>query len=219
MGPIQSILVYNGGSAGDFLKSVCIEQLGQGSIHTLTDKGMTEFNHHYFKFLTAQWFEDNYQRPLEVNDSKIYKVENTHYYHSSYKQITNNIYYIDYPNELQPLVLKSYVKKRWDNDYQKLFQQHFVSLPKNLRKFVQTENIEKVLNVLWIKNLKIWRSEPGLKRINFQDLLDYKSLKFVVEEIIQQPLLDPDQLQISQQRWVSKNQDLVNFFRTPSDII
>lgn len=219
MGPIQAIVIYNGGSAGDFLKSVCLEQLGQGSNHTLTDKGMTEFNHHYFKFLTAQWFEDNYQCPMHFSDVNVFKVENTHYYHDSYKQITNNIYYIDYPEELQPLILESYVKKRWNNNYQQLFQRHAASLPKNLRKFVQTENIEKVLNVIWIKNLKAWRLESGLKKINFQDLLSYESLKSVVEDVIQQPLLDPDQLRISQQRWVSKNQDLVNFFRTPRDII
>lgn len=218
MGPIQSILVYNGGSAGDFLKTVSIEQLGQGSNHTLTDQGMIEFDHHYFKFITSQWYDDKYQHPIEIDNSRVYGVENTHYYHESYFQITDNIFYIDYSEELQPLILDLYVKKRWNNDYQKLLKLHESSLPENLRKFVQTENISKVLNVIWIKNLKLWRA-AGIKRIDFQDLLNYDSMASTVERIIQQPIVDAELLQKTYQSWIDKNHSLVSFFRTAKAII
>lgn len=219
MGPIQSILIYNGGSAGDFLKSVSIEQLGQGSIHTLTNKGMIKFDHHYFKFITAQWYSDNYCAPVVVDNSKVYKVENTHYYHESYFKITDTIFYIDYPDNLQPLILDLYVKKRWNNNPQKLLEQHKQSLPEKLQKFVQVENLPKVLNVMWIKNLKVWRSLPQVQRIDFRDLLNYDSMALVVGKIIQQPIVDVKLLQKSYKQWIAKNHDLVNFFRTANVII
>lgn len=219
MGSIQSIIVFNGGSAGDFLKAVSIEQLEQKSVHTLTNKGMIDFKNHYFKRITAQWYTNGFQQPIDINNNKVYKVENTHYYHKSYSQVADNIFYIDYPEEMQMLIIELYIKKHWDNDYQKLLQYHTESLKENLKKFVQTENIVKVLNVLWTRNLKTWRKEPTLKKINFQDLLNYDTLKSVVENIIQQPLSSPTRLLISYQKWIAKNQKLVNFFVMPNDSI
>ena len=219
MGPIQSIIVYNGGSAGDFLKSVCVEQLHRGSVHTLTDKGMTEFSNHHFKYLTDRWYREQFQQPLDIDNNKVYQVENTHYYNECYHQITHNVFYIDYPDESQPLITELYIKKRWLNDYQKVLDNHKKSLPEHLQKFVKIQNIVPVLNTLWIKNLKTWRSCPGLKKIDICQLLSYDSLVPIVEDIIQQPLLDAVQLKTTHQKWIDMNQDLVNFFCMPKDII
>lgn len=218
MGPIQSIIVYNGGSAGDFLKSVCVEQLGYGSVHTLTNKGMTEFSHHYFKYLTDCWCAEKFQQPIKIDNTLVYPVENTHYYNDCYKQITDHVFYIDYPEESQSLIIELYIRKRWQNDYSGVLRHHRTAIPKHLQKFVKMENIIPVLNTLWIKNLKTWRSSE-LKKIDICQLLDYNLLVSTVEDIIQQPLIDPVQLKTTYQKWIDKNQDLVNFFCIPRDII
>ena len=219
MGPIQSIIVFNGGSAGDFIKSVSIEQLELKSIHRLTDKGMIEFKNHYFKLITTKWFEEKFQLPIEVDNNEVFKVENTHYYHECFRQFTDNIFYIDYPETLQPLIVKLYIKKRWETNIPGLIRHHLASIPEGLRQRVTPDNIEQILNILWNKNIKNWRTIPELKKIELQDLLNYDCLKLLVEDIIQGPVVDPEQLLRSQQLWVEKNQELVNFFRIPSDSI
>jgi hypothetical protein len=206
--------VFNGGSAGDFLKSVCIEQLLASSIYTLDQNGMIDFDHHYFKNITGS----NNASLDQIDYSKVQQIENTHYYHEFYRSLTNNIFYIDYPEKLQTLIFESYFKKRYDNNYEKMYQYHLPLITANVRHLVTVDNIKKVLNRLWFRNIRSWRSVEFLTSIQFSEILTYDTLAPIVEKIIQQPLSDPERLKISHQRWIDKNLDLIDFC-IPSEII
>jgi hypothetical protein len=214
MGLVRSIIVFNGGSAGDFLKSVCIEQLMASSIHTPDQNGMIELDNYYFKIITGSNDAD-----LEkIDHSKLQQIENTHYYHEFYRSLTNNIFYIDYPENLQTLIFESYFKKRCDSNYEKMYQQHLPLIPENIRHLVTVDNIEKILNRLWFRNIRSWRSVESLTKIQFSEILTYNTLTTIVEKIIQQPLSDPERLRLSYQQWADKNLDLIDRC-TPSEII
>ena len=202
---IRSIIVFNGGSAGDFLKSVCVEQLSSNSIHTLNHDGMINFDHHYFKHTTGC---DNVIL-CQLDRSKIHQVENTHYYHEFYRSLASNVYYIDYPEKLQSVILESYFKKRCNNDHAKLYQDHLPLISTALQHLITTENIKKALNILWIRNIRSWRKIPSITKINFEEILVYDTLITIVEKIIQQPLPSPQRLKMSYQQWIDKNSDLI----------
>jgi hypothetical protein len=213
---ITSIIIFNGGAAGDFLKAICVEQL-LGPKHVLDGNGMIDFDHHHLKDVTESWYTNKNQ--LMIDYDKLCAVENTHYYHECYKSLANNLFYIDYPDHLQPLIFKLYVKKRYNNNLDSLIQQHQSTIPKQLQHVVTVNNIESMLNILWIKNLRNWRKTSGLTKINFEDMLSYDNLEKVVEKIIQQPLSNPAQLKTTYQNWIDNNPELVNFFCSPSEII
>ena len=90
-----------------------------------------------------------------------------------------------------------------------IYQYHLQRLPINLRRFITVDNIEQALEKLWLKQLKIWRTTAQLKLIQLADLMRHESLVPVVEQIIQQPLLDPDKLRITHQQWLDKNSELI----------
>lgn len=207
---IKSIIIFNGGAAGDFLKSVCVQQLHQPFVYSLHDSGMVNFKNHYFKNITSQWSKNSCLSQIDYN--KVYCVENTHYYCEFYTQLTNNLFYIDYPKKMQSLILKTYIKKRWNNNYYSLWQHHLPSIPEKLQHTVTIDNIEKILNLLWIKNIRTWKNISHLKKIKFEDIISYNALSLVVAELLQQPVPNPAQLKIAHRLWIDKNSNLINFF-------
>ena len=203
---IRSIIVFNGGSAGDFLKSVCVEQLSPNLIYTLNHSGMVNFDHHYFKDIT----KCNNVIPGQIDYNKIYQVENTHYYHEYYRSLANNVFYIDYPEKLQSVIFESYLKKLKNNDCAKLYQDHLPLFPTALQHLITIENIKKSLSILWIRNIRSWREIPSITKINFEEILVYDTLITIVEKVIQQPLTNPQRLKISYQQWIDKNFNLIS---------
>jgi hypothetical protein len=203
--------MFNGGSAGDFLKAACLEQL-HGINYVLDSNGMVNFNNNHLKNVTKSWYTN--KNLVEIDHKKLYAVENTHYYHERYRSLANNLFYIDYPDHAQPLIFKLYIKKKYHNNLADVIQWHLSTIPKQLQHVVTVDNIESMLNTLWIKNLRSWRKTPGLIKINFEDILSYNSLVAVVEKITQQPLADLAQLKTTHQKWINNNPELVNFFCT-----
>ena len=85
MRPIQAIICFNGGSAGDFLAGICSEQLSGLLTYTITNTGMAETSSK-FKHATKA---DYYNKNASVNLSNTLPVENTHYYLDYYPQISH----------------------------------------------------------------------------------------------------------------------------------
>ena len=175
---------------------------------------MIELDHYYFKNITGS----NDATIEQIDYNKVHQIENTHYFHEFYRSLTNNIFYIDYPENLQPLIFESYFKKRCGGSYEKMYQDHLPSIPANLRHLVTVDNVEKVLSRLWFRNIRSWRSIKFLTSIQFCEILKYNTLAIIVEKIIQQPLTDPEKLRMSHQQWADKNLDLIDRC-TPSEII
>ena len=209
MRPVRSIIIYNGGSAGDFLKLICNQQLGTEFDYELNNTGLIFAQRHYFKSFIDHCFYQDPNAIAQLDVSKVLPVENSHFYFEALESVTDSFFYIDYPDNLQHNIIKIYCNKQWKNNRELIYQYHLQRLPINLRRFITVDNIEQALEKLWLKQLKIWRTTARLKLIQLADLMRHESLVPVVEQIIQQPLLDPDKLRITHQQWLDKNSELI----------
>ena len=113
MRPVRSIIIYNGGAAGDFLKSVCIDQLGASADYEINSEGMMESRQHYFKDFVETCYNNGPNSISQLDYSQTSPVENSHFYFESLQSVTDSLFYIDYPDQLQSEILKLYRKKLW----------------------------------------------------------------------------------------------------------
>lgn len=210
MGTIRSIIIFNGGSAGDFLKSVCAEQIEPLSWYQLEANGSITPKSNYFKDLAGDWYLANHVSTVDF--TKVGIVENSHFFHECYCKISNNLFYIDYDLTAQDTVVSTYIKKQFADDRQAVLDHHISHVPVSIRNKINPENIQKVISTTWQKNLKLWRSISALTAINLGDLFHYSTLVPVVEKIIQHPLTNPDALQTVHQAWLASNSDLTAFY-------
>jgi hypothetical protein len=205
----RSIILFNGGSAGDFLKTICLEQLTNAPIYQLNDSGRIVLQNQYFKKITKDMHFQNYGIE-QLDYDCIDQVDNTHFYHQWYHNFST-VYYIDYPDHVQPTLTEIYKNKVshfFNNDPDKFFQYHLETLPHPLHKYFTLDNITKAITTRAISNLKNWRETPNLIKINFIDFFDQEKFKNTVETICDQPI-NFNLFLNSYNTWLDKNKDLI----------
>jgi len=211
MSTIQSIICFNGGSAGDFLKICCLHQLGINIPYTVDSNGTAHLNIHYFKSIC----QDIYNKAAtkdQIIISQTYKIENSHYYHDFFVDMATNLFFIDYPDLIKLEIIKTYVKKRQKNNAQNLVDKILLELPAGFANKINTDNIYDVCNIRWSRNLKNWQNNKQLQSIQLADIVNRQRFPYVVETVTGQQLTNLSQLYNMYDEWADKNKELFQLF-------
>lgn len=204
---IQSIICFNGGSAGDLLKALCLLAWDL-DVSKLDPNGRIEFDSHYFKIFC----KNVYLGQCQVNDIDwgcVFPVENSHFYLSCYTDIAKKLYYIDYDDAINPVILNEYVRKRHRNSWSHFLDYNTNFIPASLQKHVNSENCQQVFEINWMKNLKSWRANSNLMPIEFKDLLDRNHILDVVQTITDKKFNDITAFDKVYTEWKNNNSILL----------
>ena len=205
---LKSIICFNGGAGGDFLKAICLTQFSKSPYFVIEDSGMTEFNHHYFKLTCARYYHTPFDWTT-IDQSQIYPVDNAHYYFDWFNKISSAIYYIEYPDNITDFVINTYICKRHQGNKEEFIKTVLCRVPPNLIQKVSVSSALIAIQKDWIKNQQTWRSTANMRPINLLDLFDLEKMKQIVPEITQQDLVDVECFKELHSTWINKNQGLL----------
>jgi hypothetical protein len=213
MRPIRSIIVFNSASAGDFLTSLCWSQLGlPDDLFDQESSGrMNTTRHWYFKKITTEIFY-NADSVSNLDYNKILPVENSHYWLDCYKTIADRCVFIDYSDAVQENIMQIYLEKVFDNSRQQMLEFNRPYQDSSISKHLTVDNIEKVLNLHWKKNLKNWRNNTAMSCIDLEDFFDKSKIQRIVEKLIDQDLANQDKFDDMYNNWILKNPKLAGLF-------
>jgi hypothetical protein len=201
MHSIQSIICFNGGSAGDLIKGLCLGQ------YQLESTGAVFFKNQYFKDITKKIYYQTASKN-DIDIQKICTVDNTHFYMDFYHDLAKQIFYIDYPDHLQSSILTAVNNKRHQGNWQSFLEWALYSIPKPLQAKITADNTIDVFKILWSKNLQGWRKNPRMCPINFVDFFDSDKLKGIIEMVSNTTITNYDFFKHNHQSWLEKNSDL-----------
>ena len=201
----QVIIKYEGGAAGDFLRSICMSQVEQSAdVFNLNDSGRIPYSGE-FKVYHDVRVVNTYIRPPDLEVSEI---ENTHVYseelHDTYKAA--RWYYIDIPDACAISIAKCLVIKLGLQDYKGQDDRRFWAnrLLRNMDRdddmashIVRSRRTSKQF-------LKVCYSK-GIRVIPFLDIIDEDRCAKVVRDIINGPLRDADLFKRQHRAWREKN--------------
>jgi hypothetical protein len=208
MSDLKSVICYNGGAGGDFLKALCLTQFLNHSFFMVEETGMIEFDQHYFKNQCEQCYK-NLLNWRTIDLSKIQPVDNTHYYFDWLHDIFPKIYYIDFPDNIVDVVVNTYIHKRYQGNKEEFIESALSRIPDKLQKMIPRSNALVSIERTWIRNQRTWRTNANMHAIKLLDIFDFNKIKEIVPEIIQKDLVDLEYLEQLHSAWTKKNQHLL----------
>jgi len=208
MQSIQSIICFNGGSAGDFLAGMCSEQLLGKATYEIRANGMSQLSSTFKSMTKANYYSDTVPDSLE----NTLPVENTHFYLDYYPEIARQLFYIDYPDDLARDIVQIFMIKRFNNNPALLSDFIKESYAEPLRSKINSDNILDVCKINWLKNVRSWRSNARLKPLYLKDYFDQSSFYHMVETVCQCKIQNHDALALGYSDWISKNAQLKQLF-------
>ena len=208
MSDLKSVICYNGGAGGDFLKALCLTQFPKQSFYMVEETGMIEFNEHYFKNQCEQCYK-NLLNWKTIDRSKIQPVDNTHYYFDWLHDIFPKIYYIDFQDNIVDVVVNTYIHKRYQGNKEGFIESALSRIPDKLQNMIPRSNALVSIERTWIRNQHIWRTNANIHAIQLVDIFDLNKIKEIVPEIIQKHLVDLQYFEQLHSTWTEKNQHLL----------
>lgn len=205
MPSIQSIICFNGGSAGDFLKLACNQQIDPNFDYTLSKLGMVELSHNFKDFTNAVFNKTKTWDDIASVD--VDQIDNTHFYLDEFKTLAKHLFYIDYPDSMNSTIVDLYATKRVRN-HSVLTQRVKLTLPLPLQRYVNESNAKEICQVRWKRNLETWRNNPDLAAIQLKDFFNFEKLSDIVACVSGQTKLDLTKLQVLHSAWVEKNSQM-----------
>jgi|688.fasta_scaffold446783_2 hypothetical protein len=209
---IRSIVVFNSATAGDFLTSLCWSQLDlPTNLFDQQQSGRMTIQNFYFKDITTRLYHDP-EIESTLDFSRMFPVENSHYWLECYKELADRCVFIDYPEHIQPYIMEIYLEKVFDNNKQKMIDLNLPNLHPYIASQVSVHNIDKILNIQWQKNIKGWRVNPNLSAVNLSEFFDQHKMQRMVEKLINQSLTDQSKFDLIYKNWISRNKKLSELF-------
>lgn len=203
---IQSIICFNGGSAGDILKALCVQNcLDQCSI---TDQGRAEIGElAYFKDAIA-CVASQQESVDSIDFQRVDSVEISHHYLDVFAQWAKQTYFINYPDHCNDGIVNIYIEKQHKQSCERLYRWHQNSLPSFLAQKANPKTIVDIVKVQWLKNLKHWRQTANMTAIDLTVLFDYVKLTHTVEQLTQQKITNQSKFDSIYKIWLSRNKNL-----------
>jgi len=202
-----------GGTGGDFLKNICLEQLESTSQSRadLTELGHVIFKDPYFKsFCTLNSNNTTDQIPHGLDCTRINTIENSHYYFDWFLTLTNKIYYIDYPDYCVTELIKIYNQKERNGSLTRFVADHRATLPPWAQPKLNEDNALQIFSVRWLRHLDIWRKNPSLTPISIKDFFIQQKCQQIVETLVDQPLTNIEKFNSMYSNWIKYNTTLRN---------
>jgi hypothetical protein len=214
MCPVQSIICYAGGTGGDFLKSMCLQQLNseEHTWATIAKSGQAIFKDLYFKQFCIHDYTrpDTDQLPLNLDLTKINPIENSHYYFNWFSKLTNKVYFIDYPEHCTAEIIKIYIQKEQSGDITRFINYHKNTLPEWAQSKLTEDNAIQIFSTQWIKQLNIWRAMSSLTPIDIKKFFSLQEFQQLIENLIDQSITDIDKFNSTYSKWIKYNTRLKN---------
>lgn len=212
MNKCRAVICFNSGSGGDFLKAICNEQLQpSGLTHYVHCDGTVDIANNSFK----QAIEKIYYNKLgtgAIFDIPLELVENTHYYIEELKEVTTNLFYIEYPDDVTEHIIKSYVNKRLMGDQTIFFDSFKSTLSESLQDKLTVDNLYVISKIKWSKNIKAWRANTSLQPVALEDFFDPGKFQRIVKTITSLDKLDEDMFLKTYNLWIKNNNYLKEIF-------
>lgn len=202
---IQSVICFNGGSAGDFLKLACNQQIDPEVNYTISKSGMVLISNDFKNFANDVY--DKNKTWNDIESVEISQIENSHFYLEEFKTLADRLFYIDYPESLDSVVVDVYTRKRVQN-CQALVKRVKPTLPPPLQQYVNENNVKEICKIQWRKNLNAWRKNTNLAPIQLKDFFDFEKLSAIVAYVSGQTTLDLIKLHELYKCWTEKNSQL-----------
>lgn len=202
-----------GGTGGDFLKNICLEQIGstEQSQAELYESGQVIFKDRYFKSFCTYHCNNNSKEVLtELDTTRINPIENSHYYFDWFVDLTDKIYYIDYPDRCVTELIKIYNQKQRNGDLATFISDHRATLPIWAQNKLTADNALEIFSILWLKQQNSWRKNPNLIRIDIADFFVQSRCQQIVETLINRPISNVDQFNSTYSGWIKYNTTLKN---------
>lgn len=202
MQSIQAIICYNGGSAGDLIKKLALlcHNVDTGTVH---DNGMVTLSQYFKQFFIEAYYKNT--KLNNINWTQISKIENSHFYSDQFVEIAQRLYFIDYPEDINSVILSEYVRKRHCGSWTKFLEMNIGTLPEVVRDKVNLSNCQQVFEIQWLKNIKSWRQNTMLKPIQFYDLLKKETILSVIEEVSGSNVKNMDRFDDVYTKWLETN--------------
>jgi len=200
------MICYVGGTGGDFLKTLCLQQFKSDIKieHNITDTGLVLHNRQYFKDITLDYYNNKIDSEI-VDWSQVDPVENSHYYFDWFATLTDQFYYIDFPESATTGIIDVYVSKRHQGNLMHFVETHKHTLPPGLQDKVTEKNARQFFSVLWSKQIRIWKTMPNMHAIELCNFFNRQNLIDIVQQLTQQPVQDFDQFDQTFTTWIEKN--------------
>jgi hypothetical protein len=209
MSHVKSVICYNGGAGGDFLKALCLTQFSTQLFFTVNDTGMVCFSQpHFFKDQCELYFKNPFDWTT-IDQSQIQPVDNTHYYFDWFSNIFQKIYYIDYPDSMTNVIFNTFINKRHQGNKEQFINIAWSNFSDHWKKVITRSNVLLAVEKNWTNNQRRWRNTPNMHAINLIDLFDLSKIKMIVSEVIQNDLNNLDQFEQVHSCWVEQNQNLL----------
>lgn len=208
---IQAIVVFNSATAGDFVTGLCWSQLNINNKINLEQSGRMVISNAYFKSITSQMYH-NPDQDLQFDYNKIFSVENSHYWLECYPAMAKQLVFIDYPEHIQSDIMQIYLEKVYDNDKQKMLDVNLPHQHPYIAQRISVENIVKILNIQWLKNIKAWRKNCHLQPIQLADFFDKSKMQNTVKMLIGQNITDQSKFDQVYNSWRQRNTRLEKLF-------
>ena len=209
MQSVRAIICFNGGSAGDFLKLACNQQLNPGVEYYMSDRGMIEMPHDFKDFTNAVF--NKTRSWAEVNTVAVSPVDNTHFYFEEFKSLTKNLFYIDYPNSVNSTVVDLYANKRVQ-DLGLLVSRVKSTLPVPMQRYVNEHTVKDICQIRWKRNIDGWRSNPDLCAVQLTDFFDFEKLTKIVTQVTGSAITNFSGLRALHTGWTEKNKHVQQIF-------
>lgn len=203
---IETIICFNSGSVGDLIKVLGLQQLGKTKYHH-DDTGAISVNNYFKHWSREVFYNRNSKESLDLNQAS--RIENTHYWLDFYPDITKNLFYIDYPDTIQPLILDVVKKKRYNDDWGVFLNQNISNIPQKLQEKINLDNVREIFNLRWLNNLHSWRQNRFLQKIDFLDFFVLDKMIDIVIKISGHKEIDLETFQDTYLKWLDTNQELL----------
>ena len=205
---LKSIICFNGGAGGDFLKAICLTQFDTPVTCKIDHTGMVEFDDHYFK----QKCQECYENPFDwttIDQQQVLPVDNSHYYFDWFNEITSSIYFIDYPDTMTDIIVKTCIDKRFRGNKDQFVKISLANMPLELQKIIPEHKQLDAIAKTWIRNQHDWRKITNMHPVKLANLFDLNKLKLIIKEITQKDLVSLDLVEYLYYQWIQKNQRLL----------
>lgn len=201
---VQSMICYVGGTGGDFLKTLCLQQLDLNtSVEcNITDTGLVLHNRRYFRDICVDYKN---VVPNILDWSQVDPVENSHYYFDWFVELAEKFYYIDFPESAAVGIVDVYIAKRHQSNLMHFVEAHKQTLPVWAQQRVTEHNARQFFSTLWLKQVHIWKTVPNMQTIALADFFNRQNLINVVQQLTQTPIRDFDKFDQTFTTWTEKN--------------
>lgn len=212
MRPIKSIIVFNSGTAGDFLTALCWSQLFDSwSLYAQRATGRVWLNNMYFKKTTQAVYQNN-QKKFDFDFEKIHPVENSHFWLDCYLDLADRCVFINYPEQIQQNIFEIYLEKVCDNKIQNMINLNIGNQHPYVASKMNVHNTQKIINHHWLKNVRDWRANPALSAIELEDFFTKSKMENIVRQLIGQDILDQQKFDNIYSNWMANNFKLRSLF-------